>query len=177
MNPLKRLIANTIFRVLPAKSVVGIRCVNLAGAHGGALAIRRITEAICLLDSSNDVLHRRVRRFVKQIVIWPGPYTAAVRPVTVQLSTTHIDANDILELASVLVHEATHLEIAAWRIAYDDRHRERIERLCVKEQAGFLRRVGGRGTTMADIFEERLATPWWTPEAHRRDNAKLHGLG
>jgi len=175
VNPLKRLIANTIFRVLPGKSVVGIRCVNLAGPD--ELAIRRITEAISLLDSSNEVLHRRVRRFVKQIVIWPGLYTAAVPPVTVELSTTHLEPNDILELASVLVHEATHLEIAAWRIPYDDKHRERIERLCVKEQAGFLRRIGGRGATMADIFEEHLARPWWPAEGHRREIAKLHGLG
>jgi len=26
---------------------------------------------------------------------------------------------------------------------------------------------------MADTFEERLATPWWTPKAHRRDIARL----
>lgn len=175
MNALKRLLANTIFGFLPAKSVAGIRCVNLAGDDGGELAMRRVTEAIGLLESSNEVLYRRVRRFIKQIVIWPGPYSAAVRPGTVQLSTTHIEPGDTLELASVIVHEATHLEIAAWRIPYAGRNQGRIERLCVKEQAHFLRKIGGRGTTMADIFEERLATEWWTPEAHRRDIAKLHG--
>jgi hypothetical protein len=177
VNALKRLIVNALFRVLPTKSVVGIRCVNLAETDAGESAIRTVAEALSLLDSSDEVLHRRVRRFVKQIVIWPGPFTAAVPPITVELSTTHTEPNDILEIASVLVHEATHLEIAAWGIPYDGRHRERIEHLCVKEQAGFLRRIGGRGATMADIFEESLAKPWWTPAAHRRDIAKLHGWG
>jgi hypothetical protein len=169
----KRWIANVLFGILPSQRLLGFRLMLLASDADNELAKERIAAALGLLESTSTVFYRRVVRYVKQIVVWPGPYTAAVGPRTVQLSTAHLDPVDALELASVLVHEATHLKIGAWRIPYDDEHRERIERLCIKEQTAFLRSAGGDGIVMAEILEERLANPWWTAEAHKADLLKL----
>jgi hypothetical protein len=169
----KGWIANMLFGVLPSQRLAGFRLMLLASDADNELAKERISAALGLLESTSALFYRRVVRYIKQIVVWPGPYTASVRPQTLQLSHAHLDPVDALELASVLVHEATHLKIGAWRIPYDDEHRERIERLCVKEQTAFLRSAGSDGIVMAEILEERLASPWWTAEAHKADLSRL----
>jgi hypothetical protein len=51
----------------------------------------------------------------------------------------------------ILVHEATHGLMESYKIPYDDEHRERIERLCFKEQNRFFRRVGLTPTSLAKL--------------------------
>ena len=46
-----------------------------------------------------------------------------------------------MELASLIVHEATHGRIFEAGIAYEGERRERIERLCMREETQFMRRA------------------------------------
>jgi tetratricopeptide (TPR) repeat protein len=46
-----------------------------------------------------------------------------------------------LELAQVIVHEATHARIDQRGVKYDERYRERIEKRCRREEAYFLKRT------------------------------------
>lgn len=154
------------YTLLPTERVAGIRLSLLVSARENGHARERIIAAVNLLESSAPVFYRRVKRYISRIVVWSGPYSAAVRPHTVQLSTSHMHPVDSLELASVLVHEATHLKIGAFKIPYRENLRRRIEELCVKEQCNFLRIAGGDGPAIAEILEDRLARPWWTDEAH-----------
>ncbi len=63
-----------------------------------------------------------------------------------------------LKLASTIVHEATHARIDDAGIPYDERHRERIERACLREELHFMRRA-------ADNFHDACGQPMdWAKE-------------
>jgi hypothetical protein len=124
-----------------------------------AAKIRRALEQVITAGRCYDVLIKRIRK----IVIWPGNHTFADGAGGVHIASDLLAIDD-LALASVLVHEAVHLRISARGIKYEPACRERIERLCIGEQARFLRRVPGAGEDMAREAEACLAFPWWTRE-------------
>jgi hypothetical protein len=108
--------------------------------------------------------HRGALHRIRHIVVWPGHYTMADRWGGIHLSSDSLDLDDIV-LAGVLVHEATHLRIRKHRIKSIPSQRARIEAICVKAQAAFLREVGGEyGPLLASTVEEALGDPWWTDE-------------
>lgn len=60
-----------------------------------------------------------------------------------------------------------HLRVETLGIPYEPSQRERIETLCVREEADFLKRLQTRqGAIWADEAIAGLKTPWWT-EDHR----------
>jgi hypothetical protein len=174
---MRERIVSLIVRTLPGKSVDGIRVVSLANRADSDLAMSQIPEALFVVRDASPPVYRRIKRYVRQILVWPASYSAALRPGTVQLSTAHLSIEDPLELASVLVHEATHLLINAWRVD-SKRNADRVERLCVKEQTEVLRKCGPVGLVMADMFDQRLGDPWWTNEARAKiTDESLRDLG
>jgi len=117
-----------------------------------------------------DSLFRRIR----QIIVWPGRFHYAGNDGGIRVSSHDVFAVDDVVLASVLVHEAMHLRIAARGIVCEGANQERIERLCVAMQARFLRLTPDTGEAMAQALEAKLATPWWTPEKRAARMKRLY---
>lgn len=71
-------------------------------------------------------------------------------------------------LAGTLVHETVHLRIAGLGIPYRRSLRERIERMCIREEARFLRTIPEGGEDFAKEVEAELQSEWWTDDSHNK---------
>ncbi len=82
-----------------------------------------------------------------------------------------------LDLAMMIVHEATHARL--WRIGcrYDEPNRERVERICVDAEIAFAAKVPGSEEAVARS-RQLLETQWWTHAEHvNRSRRELRALG
>jgi hypothetical protein len=100
--------------------------------------------------------------------VWPGPYTAANKWGGVNISAEYLMIADERRLAGTLVHETTHLRIARLGVPYRTSMRKRIEGICIREEARFLRKIPGSGEDLATEVEAELELEWWTDESHDR---------
>lgn len=147
--------------------VGGLRVILTDPSVDERQCLEHLEAAIDLMERTDRRWTRLVRRAIRHIVVWPGGYTAYDKMGGIHLSSSDLLAARPDILASALVHEATHLRIEKRGIRYDPATRGRIERLCVKQQAAFLRRVLPEGPVLAKQAEDGLGEPWWT-EADRR---------
>lgn len=121
-----------------------------------------------LLEAANLIRDCDARRYIsvlaelKRIVLldWhiqAARYYALSRTLVLQRKS--VEDTRISVLASMLVHEATHGRIYRRGVAYIPRLRSRIERLCLRNEVWFLRRVQGAelllSIKMADLAGSR----------------------
>ncbi len=73
----------------------------------------------------------------------------------------------VAEIASIIVHEATHAHLDNTGIEYTDESRARIERICMEAELSFVKRLPDNEELIKNA-ENRLATPesFWTRDAH-----------
>lgn len=146
----------------------GLRLAISAPDINGADAVSRLEGAIALISAIDPPARRQINKYVRHIVIWPGPYSAANKWGGIHLSAEYLMIARQARLAGTLVHETTHLRIARLGVPYHPPLRERIEKLCIREEAHFLRRVPGDGESLAREVEAELETDWWTDASHNR---------
>lgn len=169
----RTFIASAFLRLYPHRDIQGVRVIFADLEADREVVYENIASAFALLESVDRHRYQKVLRYVREIVVWAGDYSAANPPDSVHICSTHVLESTTLEFASVLVHEAVHLRIARFGIRYENERKERIERRCIAEQAAFLRKRGSDGTAMAEAFEVALETPWWTDDAHRLDIERM----
>ncbi|MGH8546916.1 MAG: hypothetical protein ACREX3_25545 [Gammaproteobacteria bacterium] len=131
-------------------------------------AIRAAVELLTELDPQGSIL---VQKYVKHVLVWPAHYTAYNSWGGIHFAARHLLGVAPAHVASALVHEATHLRIARFGIPYDPDLRGRIEAICVRAQADFLRKVLPDGARWADQVEAGPSEPWWS-EADRRSDVR-----
>jgi hypothetical protein len=162
-----------IISLCPKRRVDGVRVLFTdlkVDRAESAARIHRAMEAMSAAGKHYETLLKRIR----YIVVWPGDHAFADGVNGVHIPSADLVELDEFALAAVFVHEAVHLRISARGIKYKPECREQIERLCITEQARFLRCVPcGYGEQMARDAEELLASPWWTPEQREADLERL----
>ena len=117
----------------------------------------RFAAALDLAERKDPRRFRRICRYLKGIVSLPVNSEAGYIP---QLQACAVrfqppSSKDKLPkwaawYAAILVHEATHGLVHTRGIPYEE-HKERIERLCFKEQNRFLRRLGLTPESLAKL--------------------------
>jgi hypothetical protein len=153
-----------ITSLFPKREVDGVRVTFTDIAVDKEECLARIHRAIELTRNTGFHYASLIKR-LRSIVVWPGNRTFAVGAREIHIASEDLLGINDLALASVLVHEAVHLRINARGIKYKPAYRERIERVCIAEQARFLRCFPGDGEEMAREAEACLAVSWWTHEA------------
>ena len=88
--------------------------------------------------------------------------------------------NDVstCEIAQTIVHEATHARLCKLKIKYTEDIRDRIERICVKSEIAFAKRLPN-GHKSVEIAESRLQLPqsfWTDDQFQQRDLGALADL-
>lgn len=172
MRTFSQWIGYLIISLYPKSEVDGIRVIFTdieADRPKCKARLHRALDAGAGAGRRYDALLKRIRYFV----IHPGDTPFADSAGGIHIPSADLLGLDEFALASVLIHESVHLRISARGIQYEPQCRERIERLCVKEQARFLRTVPDGGEEMAREAEELLAFPWWTPEQREADLKRL----
>lgn len=146
----------------------GLRVAISAPDINVADAVSRLEGAIAFIGAIDPSARRQFHKYVRHIVVWPGPYSAANKWGGIHLSAEYLMIARQARLAGTLVHETMHLRIARLGVPYQLSLRERIEKMCIREEAHFLRKVPDDGENLAREVEAELQTDWWTDESHNR---------
>jgi hypothetical protein len=129
-------------------------------------ALERLEQAFAFIATIDPSARKRIDSYVRHIVVWPGSYSAANKWGGIHLSAEYLMIAREARLAATLVHETVHLRVTRLGVPYASSLRERIERLCIREEAAFLRKIPEGGEEFAKEVEEELQSQWWTDESH-----------
>lgn len=166
---LRNILAGTVLYMFPHASINGIRIIFVDLDADRAACLQRLDAAIDKITCAPPGI-RKALGHVRHIVIPPGGGASTDTLGGVQVGSEHVAELPMSLLASVLVHEATHLRIASYGVAASSNRRERIERVCIRQQSRFLRASGGDGEEVATALEEESDRQrWWTDEAREAD--------
>jgi len=160
-------------RLMRATRFDGIRIVDLR--KGGDSFEHTIAEALRLVREHDPRRYKRITRhidwIVNELALSGGlEYEKGTRVCSVEFYEATGIAQELLAAvyACGLVHEATHGAISSHGIPYDAEKRSRIERLCVKEQNRFVRRLAQADPERYPLellhidFDESDWKPAWT---------------
>jgi hypothetical protein len=131
----------------------------------------RIAEALSVIQKYDPKLMDRVRQAIP--VIWvPGPFYA-YGAYDVDLKACVLASAYVLSsktttpgIAGTIVHEAVHARV--WTPYYETSAfaRARTERICLKAQTQFLRKIPGTSELVRTLEEETRADPvTWSDDA------------
>jgi len=132
------------------------------------LVLEKVEAALRLIKTRDPRRYDRLRRDLSRI--WVRLLAGARGSFNASLSACELDARFVLaeerkpvELASVIVHEATHARIHRAGIRYRAELRHRIEAACFREEAAFARTVPD-GESVRERAERWLKAPqeYWS---------------
>jgi hypothetical protein len=132
----------------------------------------RALGAVEVLRRHDPRRHRRFSRHIRRIWVRlldgaNASYLAAANACQLDSRYLGDPAVTLEDIASSLVHEATHARIDRW-VPYEEHLRLRIETLCRRQELFFARRVPG-GEVLVQRLQEWLAAPqpheFWTNAA------------
>lgn len=124
----------------------------------------KVEDALRLLEKYGPRFHARLRRDVKRLLFTEtsgGNYLTGLR--TCRIAIDFARRVPPLELAMMIVHEATHARLSRRGFSYADDCRERIERICVGAEIAFAQRVPGSDAAIGKAHA-LLEKEWWTSE-------------
>ena len=113
----------------------------------------KVTEALRLIRDFDPTRYRRLLRDVRQILVTTLP--ASIAQWMDSLRACELDERYIIRdgttpelVASIIVHEATHARLMRCGIGYEESLRDRVERVCLRQEIAFAARLPtgtGRG--------------------------------
>jgi hypothetical protein len=140
-------------------------------------AFDKVEEALKLISRHDPVRFSRLRKDVKRILVaGSDSYRRGYwvrRSATCVLTSRYVGTPEIRsrEVAGTIVHEATHARLERAGIRTTATSRDRVERLCVKAQLAFARRIPDAGDLVTH-YEETLAERRFSlPTSQRREMA------
>lgn len=106
----------------------------------------RLEAAIDLIRRNDPIRYARIERdldriWVKLLPGALGHFDASLRACCLDERFVFADTTTPQHIASVIVHEATHARLWSSGIAYDEEIRERVERICLRREQAFSRRL------------------------------------
>lgn len=132
--------------------------VAIDAPEAGQDGLQRTINALRLIERYDPVRWARVRRGLERILVtgdMPTMYLPGIRGCYVALET--VTREDARVVAMAIVHEATHARVWARGFRSPKRHHARqIERLCVREELLFAKKVP-KSEAFVAWAEERLA--------------------
>ena len=134
---------------------VRLSCVNERASR----FLETVTAAMGLIRDHDRARYARILQFVDWIVEDTGPfgsggafYSRGCRAILLDPDFDRYESEAILasQVASVIVHEATHGRLFHLGIPYTDETWEQCERICVAEENRFLRRLIAAGVEVPE---------------------------
>jgi hypothetical protein len=121
----------------------------------GEPLLPRVSEALQLIKTYDPLRYKRVLRELERI--WVCVLIGKVACYVASCRSCDVDRRFVLsyspeQLASVIVHEATHGVLHRRHIGYSEALRERVEKVCVRQELAFVRKLpdGGAAREMAE---------------------------
>ncbi len=139
----------------------------------GAEILGRLVEALQLIKTYDPYRYRRVLREIERIWAHPLPWEWAVWVRALKRCVVDprfvVSASPSL-IASAIVHEATHAALDRRNIGYGEQLRERVEKVCMRQELAFAAKIPG-GDELRRSIEGQLAstTSAWLSDATLRE--------
>jgi hypothetical protein len=158
---------------------------NIAALSSGQIAFPKIDQALNLISKFDSRSYFRIQRDIEKMwVSAMGPDYAAEWIDELKMcvfNRDHICRADISadEVASTIIHEATHARLSRFKISYKEEKRIRIEKICFKAQIAFAKRLPD-GEHLIQKTESNLELPetfWTNSEFQQRNLKALAELG
>ena len=131
----------------------------------------KVEYALRLMADYDPLRLARIQRHVASILIFtlPGDLAQWVDSLRMCVIDRHYARSaSPEEIATLLVHEATHARLARLGFAYSEPVRERIERLCFLAEISFARRLPDGQSLIATAESQLIRPPTdWTDTAMR----------
>jgi hypothetical protein len=121
---------------------------NIDGLWVGTLesaphpGLRRVEDALCLIRQHSPLHYSRVIRHLERV--WVVLLVDALACYQSPLKACELDERFVLgdtttleQIASTIVHEATHARLDNWGITYEEKMRWRIEAICLRRELAF----------------------------------------
>jgi hypothetical protein len=138
----------------------------------------QIGTALQLIRTTDPRRYARICRDLKRVLLTlasGGQYLPRLE--TCRIGIDYVTRGSSLEVAMMIVHEATHARLWRAGFRYEAADRERIERICVRAETAFAARIPGSAVAIARTTQ-LLDSEWWTREEHqRRSYVELRTLG
>lgn len=120
-------------------------------------ALQRVEAALRLIERSAPLHYQRVKSSLSRIWVQlvpdgAGCYVHSLNACLLDERVVASETTTVEWIASAIVHEATHARLENWGIRYDEASRLRIERICVRREIDFARRLTG-----VDALQEEIA--------------------
>ena len=158
------------------ENVEAFRVIDFAPPDDGT-RLKKLRAAIQTIDEYQPYRGVQARRYLRRVLIshtgGSGEYYPGLKVCV--LDADYLNAVDATAIAMLLVHEATHGRLEAWRIKWRG-HAERAEVLCSRAEIGLASRVPN-GEEHVDRVQRSLETRWWDPDqSHARQKHRLHQM-
>ena len=147
----------------------GFRLLSFMMADEGMneVAVARMALALDLIAACDPRRFARIRRDMPNVrVIRAGGGFFEEAIPTCVVDWPSVSWYPVVDLATTIVHEATHARLARAGIGYPEAWQLRIERRCMLEEIAFLRRLpdgGARAAAREAELEPSLSKEWWLP--------------
>jgi hypothetical protein len=105
--------------------------------------LRRVEDALQLIKHLSPlhysrVIHNLERVWVRLLTIADACYSEPLGACTLDQRFVLQETTTLEEIASTIVHEATHARLERWGISYDEKARARIEAICLRRELNFI---------------------------------------
>jgi hypothetical protein len=176
LNPNR--IRRYLFRGSDKEIICGIEVGTLLDSE---IVFDKVEKALGLIESYDAKRFAQVQRDIKTIFIFGDPtahgyWHQELQMCELQREFVHNQNTSIAQIASAIVHEATHARLMRLGFGYEEPKRLRIERICFGAEQAFARRLPD-GEELVKEVEESQA---YYGEAHFSDagrrEADLEGL-
>lgn len=162
---------SALLRVLvltcPRRQVKGFQVVDACASGELEFLCSKVHEALLLIETHDPTRFARLRRDLKRFALIAGGgefYHHGLRAYI--MDVPNMKTRSAPELASTIVHEATHARLALAGISTKKENVERIEHICTEAAASFADRTPG-GQSLATHLRAQLSTRWWVDDAMR----------
>jgi hypothetical protein len=179
-KPFHRKIAGLINRFLFAVSRKhnrnDFKVAMLLPDKKGPAVFSKVDQALNLISEFDSRRYLQIRRDVKKI--WVSVAQPAVGKWLNELQTCVLDRNYFCQdkisasrMALTIVHEATHARLCKLKIKYTEDIRERVERICIKSEIAFAKRLPD-GQKLVEMAESKLkrSKSFYTDAQHQQRN-------
>jgi hypothetical protein len=124
--------------------------------------LRRVEDALQLIKRHDSLHYSRVIHNLERI--WVHLLPNARARYDPSLKACELDERFVLpetttleQIASSIVHEATHAKLERWGVSYDEKERSRIEAVCLRRELHFIAKL----PHSEPLREERERTLEW----------------
>ncbi len=130
-------------------------------------SLRRVEDALRLIKQHNSLHYSRVIQNLERVWVHLLPgyrawYDASLGACVLDERFVLLETTTLEEIASSIVHEATHAGLERWGIRYEEKERSRIEAVCLRRELNFIATL----PNSEPLREEKVRTLEWCVGDH-----------